>query len=42
MSTCLKSPMKKSLQVVFGKADEQELIIVAKREIDKKTGLKII
>ncbi len=41
MSTRLATPMKGSLQVVFGKADEQESIVTAKKEINKETGLKV-
>jgi len=34
--------MKKSLQVVFEKADEQESIIAAKREVKEEIGLSVI
>ncbi len=42
MSVRLSKPMKKSLQVVFRKAEGQESIITIKREIREKTDLSII
>ena len=41
LSTRLNKLMKGSLQIVFGKADEQESIIVAKREVKEETDLSI-
>ncbi len=41
MSIRLMTHMKRSLQVIFKKADEQESIVVAKREVNKETGLKV-
>jgi len=37
----LKVSIKESLQVVFGKADEQESIIAVKKEVDKEIRLKV-
>ncbi len=37
----LKASMKKSLQVVFGKMNEQESIIIIKREVKKEIGLSV-
>ncbi len=42
MLTKLKVPMKGSLQVVFGKVDEQESIIAAKREINEEIRFEVI
>ncbi len=42
MSIRLNRLMKKSLQVVFEKADEQESIIAAKREVKEEIGLSVI
>ncbi len=41
MSTRLKSPMKGSLQVVFGKSDDKESQTAAKREAREETGLEL-
>ncbi len=41
MSIRLKAFIKESFQVIFGKADEQEFIVIAKRKVDEKTGLKV-
>ncbi len=41
ISIRLGKPMRGSLQVVFEKADRQEFIIVAKREVREKTGLSV-
>ena len=42
LSVRLNKPMKGSLQVVFGKADEQESITAAKREVKEETDLSVI
>src|SRR6266540_7233857 len=41
MSTRLKSPIKGSLQVVFGKSDGEESQTAARREDREKTGLEL-
>ena len=41
MSTRLKNSMKGSLQVVFGKSDDKELQMTARREAREETGLKL-
>ncbi len=41
MSIWLKTPMKGSLQIVFKKANEQESIIVVKKEVNEKIKLKV-
>ena len=41
MLTRLKASMKGSLQVVFEKADKQESIVAARREVNKETGLSV-
>ncbi len=41
ISIQLKVSIKESLQVVFGKADEQESIIAVKKEVDKEIRLKV-
>ncbi len=41
LSVRFNKPMKGSLQVVFGKADEQESITAAKREVKEKTDLSV-
>jgi len=42
LSTRLNKLMKGSLQVVFGKADGQESIVAAKREVKEETDLSVI
>ncbi len=42
MFTRLAMLIKRSLQVIFRKADKQEFIVVAKREVDEETELKVI
>ncbi len=41
MSTRLKSPIKGSLQVVFGKSDGEESQTAARREAREETGLEL-
>jgi len=41
MFTRLKSPMKRSLQVVFSKSDSKESQIIARREVREETGLEL-
>ena len=41
MSTRLKSPMKGSLQVVFGKSDSEESQTAARQEAREETGLEL-
>ena len=41
LSVRLSKPMKGSLQVVFRKADEQESITAAKREVKEETDLVV-
>ncbi len=41
MSIRLKTPIRGNLQVIFGKVDEQEFIVTAKRKVNKETRLKV-
>ncbi len=40
--TRLKSSMKESLQVIFGKSDGKELQTAARREVREETGLELL
>jgi len=41
MSVRLNKPMKRSLQVIFGKADRQESIAAAKKKVREETGFSV-
>ncbi len=41
MSVRLNKLIKGSLQVVFKKADDQESIVIVKREVQKKTDISV-
>ncbi len=41
MFTRLRSLIKRSLQVIFGKNDGEELWSAAKREVKEETGLEL-